>query len=103
MTTLVTPLTPGAATATATVREAKRSLNERLCERVQSVPGRLALVLIFTLLLKVVRVQMWWESGIVLALISAFPRQRRPLITIAAICWIFMVPPLLQNPLYQDQ
>src|SRR5438552_19189471 len=99
MTTLVTPLTPGAAS----VSEAKRGLAERLCERVQTVPGRLALVLIFTLLLKVVRVQMWWESGIVLALLSAFPRQRRPLLTIAAICWIFVVPPLLQSPLYEDQ
>lgn len=75
----------------------------RFCAFAQTLAGRVALVLIFTAMLKATRVSAWWETGIVLLLISVFPTHRKTLVTLAAIAWVFIAPPLLINALYPNQ
>jgi hypothetical protein len=65
---------------------------------VKTIPGRLGLLVIFTGLMAVTRVPAWWQTSIVLALISLFPRHRKILVTLAALGWLVLMPPLLKHP-----
>jgi hypothetical protein len=60
----------------------------------RTVWGRLVLVAGFTALLGVLSVAAWWQTGVVLVLTSLFPERRRLVVMAAALCWIYLAPPL---------
>jgi hypothetical protein len=60
----------------------------------QTTAGRLALVALFTFLSIPLNPGSWLQIGIVLMLISLLPERRRVLLALAAICWVFLHPPL---------
>ena len=60
----------------------------------RSLAGRLALVVVFTALLAVRGGSRWWQTGLVLALTSAFPQHRKRLLVLAALCWVYLDRPV---------
>jgi hypothetical protein len=60
----------------------------------RTVWGRLALVAVFTTMLGVASATAWWQTGAFLALTSLFPERRRLVLMAAALCWIYLAPPL---------
>src|SRR5687767_14872243 len=89
--------------APAEATRAKGAWEERLCAIAQTLGGRVAMVVAFALMLKATRIAAWWETGVVLLLLSAFPAKRKGIVTLAAVAWVFVSPPLLINQLYPNQ
>jgi hypothetical protein len=61
-----------------------------LLEFARTKPGRLVIVAVFSGLLALSGLEFWKQTGIVLALISLFPAQRRFLMTVAALWWVHL-------------
>ncbi|MEO6435648.1 MAG: hypothetical protein ABIP55_07785, partial [Tepidisphaeraceae bacterium] len=56
--------------------------------------GRLVLLGAFTAALAGLRVEWWWQIGIVLALTSLLPARRKQVLVLAAAAWVFLRPPV---------
>src|SRR4051794_27537405 len=91
-------MTSSAAAAIPLVVPPLETPKSRLMDIASTLLGRLAMVVIFTGLMLVTRVQAWWLAGAFLAALSIAPQYRRPLLTLAAMCWVFVIPPLLSDP-----
>src|SRR5262245_20152992 len=75
-------------------------LRGRLHAFARTMLGRLVLVGVFTMLLAATRPGEWklaGAAGVVLTLMSLFPAQRKLFLALAAIGWIFLMPPLLDK------
>jgi len=61
---------------------------------VRTAPGRLALVVVFTALLRLSGFALWLPTGAILLAASFFPARRRFIFFFAALYWIYRDPPL---------
>jgi hypothetical protein len=67
---------------------------ERAFTRLQTRVGRLAMVAAFTVMMFGLRMPLWWQTAIVLTLITLLPARRTMLVALAALAWIFLEPPV---------